>query len=192
MVVASHACLVLGRPTLEPNSDQVAPSTSNVIASHSEAISGRRALDRSRLLRRASAPRNDSVNLVEIYPSQSKAGRTTVRACFSALALDDAASQQARIAVRVVNDTAFGVEDHRRAVRIRIGGPGRDCGIIRAAVAGEGDPRSEIRAASSRAPGAPAVVSATSVLSKTKGRSNAWCAFTRPPWAGLRQSSEYM
>jgi hypothetical protein len=38
---------------------------------------------------------------------------------------------------------------------------------------------SEIRAASSWAPGAPAVVSATSVLSKTKGRSIAWCA-SRP------------
>src|SRR5262245_60109508 len=48
------------------NSGQVAPSTSIVIASDSEAISGRRALDRSRLLRRTSAPRNDSANLVEI------------------------------------------------------------------------------------------------------------------------------
>src|SRR4051794_27665347 len=48
------------------NSDQVAPSTSIVIASESEAISGRRALDRSRLHRRTRAPRNDSANLVEI------------------------------------------------------------------------------------------------------------------------------
>src|SRR5271165_5892267 len=47
------------------NSDQAAPLNSIVIASGSEAISGRRALDRSRLLRRASALRNDSANLVE-------------------------------------------------------------------------------------------------------------------------------
>src|SRR6516162_10954623 len=60
------------------------------------------------------------------------------------------------------------------------------------AVAGEDDPTRGHPAASSRAPGAPAVVSATSTLSKTKGRSIAWCAFTRPPWAVLGQSSEYM
>ena len=44
MVVARHACL------------KVAPSTSIVVASESEAISGRHSLDRSGLRRRASAP----------------------------------------------------------------------------------------------------------------------------------------
>ena len=47
-------------------------------------------------------------------------------------------------------------------------------------------------AASSRAPGAPLVVSGTSTLSKTNGRSIAWCACRRPSHAGERQSSEYM
>jgi hypothetical protein len=45
------------------NSDQVSSSTSIIIASDSKAIPGRRALDRSRLLRRASAPLNDNAKL---------------------------------------------------------------------------------------------------------------------------------
>src|SRR5260221_1304980 len=93
------------------NSDQAAPSTAVVIASDSEAISGRRALDRSRLLRRASAPRNDSANLVEICSSQAITGSMMVRVCFS----DAAGPQQAGVAVGVVGDAAGGVEDHRRA-----------------------------------------------------------------------------
>src|ERR1700730_5063789 len=56
------------------------------------------------------------------------------------LIMDNPGPQQAGLAVGVVGDTASGVEDHRRAVRIRIGGPSRDRGIIWAAVAGEGDP----------------------------------------------------
>jgi hypothetical protein len=43
--------------------------------------------------------------------------------------------------------------DHCRAVGRPIGGPIGDCGIVKAAVAGKGDPVSEIRAASSRAAG---------------------------------------
>jgi hypothetical protein len=95
------------------------------LASDSEAISGRRALDRSRLLRRTSAPRNDCGNLVEICFSQSKAGPTTVRSWFAALALDDAAPQQACVAGRVVKDAAGGVEGHRRAIRCCIASVGR-------------------------------------------------------------------
>src|SRR5713226_3768170 len=76
----------------------------------------------------------------EICPSQSKTGSMTVRVCFLGLILDDPGPQEARLAVGVVCDTAGAVEDHRRAVRIRVGGPSRDGGIVWAAVAGEGDP----------------------------------------------------
>jgi FMN-dependent oxidoreductase (nitrilotriacetate monooxygenase family) len=60
--------------------------------------------------------------------------------CSSVVGRDDAGPDEARVAVGVVSDAALVVEDHRRAVRRRVGGPGRYCRIVCAAVASEGDP----------------------------------------------------
>jgi hypothetical protein len=87
------------------------------------------------------------------------------------LALDRKGPQQACVAVGVVGNPADGVENRGRAVRRRVGGPGQNGRIVRAAVPGEGDPGRRDPRPNSWAPGAPAVVSAMSVLSKTNGRS---------------------
>ena len=58
----------------------------------------------------------------------------------SALLRNDAAPQEPHLAAGVMHDVAVGVEDQHRATVARVGGPGRDCRIVRDAVAGEGDP----------------------------------------------------
>jgi len=56
------------------------------------------------------------------------------------LVLDDAAPQSPRLAVRIAHDAAGVVENHRRPLLGRVGGPGRNCRVVRIAVSGEGDP----------------------------------------------------
>ena len=66
-----------------------------------EAISGRPALDRSRLLCRASAPRND--------PAANWGSRDGGARLFPGLIVDDPVPQQARVAVGIAGDAAGSV-----------------------------------------------------------------------------------